>query len=81
MNKALYIEWLDSCSLRNAWNEFDEFKGTKPTLCKTIGFLVDENTDAITLAGSCCAEEGLVSGDMTIPKCAIKKRRVVTWKA
>jgi len=78
--KALYIEWIDSCSMLNAWNGLDDFKGLKPTLCKTIGFLVDENIDAITLAGSYCVEGGVVSGDITIPKCAIKKRRIIIWK-
>ena len=78
--KALYIEWIDSSGLQGCWHDVETFKNAKLVTCKTIGFVVDENAETITLVGSHNPDGDQVSGDMTIPKTAIKKRRVINWK-
>ena len=78
--KAIYIEWEDSSSFAGGvWSIREDCVKSKPCSCKTIGFVISETKDAITLAGSLDGGKH-VSGDMTIPKSAIRKRRVVSWK-
>lgn len=80
--KALYIEWIDSSSYTgNMWVPRDVVAGNnKPHKCKTIGFVLVEDEENVTLVGSFDSNNNGVSGDITIPKCAITKRRIVTWK-
>ncbi len=77
--KTLYIEWVDSASLgdNRVWHNQDE----KPTstLCKTAGFVIREDKSLITIAGH-ITSEGHMSGDITIPKCSITKRRILSRK-
>lgn len=75
--KTLYVEWVDSCS--NASRVWKDVKHTHRALakCKTIGFVVEENAQFITIA-SCTDDDGHdYAGEMTIPKSAITKRRRV----
>ena len=81
MKKATYIEWDDSVSRTgNVWVDIDEVKRTKIDRCTTIGFIVKETKELITIVNSYDSQSHSVSGDMTIPKSAIRKRRIVTWK-
>lgn len=76
--KALYLEWEDSCSLGGrVWHDQKADVGT--SLCKTAGFVIKEDNKSITIA-SHITPEGDMAGDITIPKRAITKRRVVSWK-
>jgi len=80
--KAVYLEWEDSSSYTgNLWSRRERIIESTVSHCKTIGFILNETKESITVITSADGEkEGCVSGDMTIPKSAIKKRRVVTWK-
>ena len=82
--KAIYIEWVDSISTTgNVWVTTDSIKRQGIDRCTTIGFVVHEDKESVTVANSFdgqAFERQHVSGDMTIPKCAIRKRRVVGWK-
>ena len=79
MNKRLlYIEWDDSIAVDGpTWIEADEISGD--TLVRSCGFVVKENQYTISIAGH-ISEHGYISGTLTIPKAAIKKRRVVRVK-
>lgn len=80
MNKAIYVEWDDSSSWnRGPWVHQRDAKVERPTRCKTLGFILEETSTHITLVGTSDGAD-YVSGDMTIPKSAIRKRRVVRWK-
>ena len=51
--------------------------------CKTIGFVIREDKHKITVASSMDGQSPKhrnVSGDMTIPRSAITKLRIVSWK-
>lgn len=77
--KALYLEWEDSASAAgDAWKSI-ETRHARVVQCRTVGFVIKENSRSITLAGHLTDCEDM-SGDLTIPKTAITKRRVVSWK-
>lgn len=80
--KAVYLEWIDSSSCSNgAWNHVDvvNLKDKEALVCITIGFILNETDTYITVYSTTdCGK--YVAGDMTIPKVAIRKRRVVSWK-
>ena len=79
--RAAYIEWDDSVSTAgNAWVSRKRVEEMKIDRCTTIGFIVKETNDLVTVVNSFDIQGDNVSGDMTIPKSAIRKRRVVSWK-
>lgn len=80
MSKAIYLEWEDSSSYASTvWKEREDCTNKPTVRCKSVGFVIGETKDSITLAGSLDGGR-FVSGDMTIPKSAIRKRRVIRWK-
>ena len=77
--KVLYVEWLDSNSRRGGvWHDID----SKPCemTCKTVGFVIHEDKKSITVASHLSEPTDSMAGDITIPKRAITKRRIVRWK-
>ena len=83
--KTVYLEWIDSYRTGSTvWvDKRDAEEGHDPTCC-SVGFVVCEDKESITLAGHMdhkgTKKSGHVSGNMTIPKCAVRKRRIVRWK-
>ena len=78
--KAIYVEWDDSSSMASTvWKDKKQVAASKPCRCTTIGFVIAEDKDSLTLAGSLDGGD-FISGDMNIPKCAIRKRRKLEWK-
>lgn len=73
------IEWVDS-SHGGGW-QFMADLDAEPQHCYTVGYLVRETDDAVTVATSVgVGNDGLVSqvcDCMTIPKSVIEKRRVI----
>lgn len=79
--KALYVEWVDCVSITgNMWKSMKIVQDCEPSLCRSIGFIVAEDSEKIVMVNSIEPESDLVSGDLTIPKVAIKKKRIVDWK-
>lgn len=80
--KTVYLEWVDSTSHSgNRWEDKERvIRHSGVSRCKTIGFVLKEDADQITIINSIDTKYDNVSGDMTIPKCSIRKRRVVSWK-
>jgi len=75
--KMVYLEWVDSASSRAGWISPDRLDYTK-LMCATAGFVLREDKESITVVGSYGIDEyGNVHSDITIPKIAIKKRRVL----
>jgi hypothetical protein len=73
--KLIYLEWVDSCgNASRVWHNRDEaVECITPLVCRSVGFVVEETRDYLTIAAHAGGDE--VSGVMSIPKCAIKKRR------
>ncbi|MBU4124136.1 MAG: hypothetical protein KKI14_01580 [Nanoarchaeota archaeon] len=48
--KLISIKWLDSKGLTSGWEYWDEIEPLKPSICLTVGFLIDDNSKYKTLA-------------------------------
>lgn len=77
----LEIEWVDSHSTSDgAWHSLDEARSSPNLNLHTVGYLIEDSKSYLTLVGSLSLvgdKVSQVSGDMTIPKCAIVKRRTL----
>lgn len=75
--KILIVEWVDSAGL-NGWCGSHELEPPL-AVCETAGYFVSETRDALTMALNRGVNEGLKPfGELiSIPKCAITKRKVV----
>ena len=73
--EVLYIQWIDSASLTSPWSSPQDIADLEPAIVHTVGFLVNETNDFITLVSS--VTDDAAGGDVTIPKVATKDRRVV----
>lgn len=74
------IEWADSGS-HGMWVDLSELTEDFGVECVSVGWLLSENDASITIASHLALDiHGVAdqaSGDMTIPKVAITKRRVL----
>ena len=68
-------EWLDSSRAIN-WVEVDEMLEEDIALCRTVGYLLVETDDKITVLLS-QSKHGHVCQAMIIPRCAIQSMRVI----
>lgn len=68
--RKVLIKWVDSKGVSNCWELLDELEPMQPCLCLSIGFIIEDTKEYVTIAQS--MEESQVCGRMTIPKCAIK---------
>lgn len=73
MMKLYYIEWIDSTT-HSGWRNIDSI-GNEELTCKSIGWIVNENDESITLSSSV---DSLIDEKiqhcvdaMTIPRIAI----------
>ena len=73
--KLLYVEWVDSMVAASGWSDTEGTEAIVPAKIRSVGWLLRETGDAITLIAHDGQDE--VAGFMVIPKCAIKKRRVL----
>jgi len=71
LHKLIYIKWLDSKGLTSEWEFWDEIEPLKPTVCISVGFLIDNNNQYKTLATTISKNQ--VFGRITIPACSIIK--------
>ncbi len=85
-----FIEWVDSNSY-GRWTDSEILnKNAKNMVCQSVGWRVSESDDNVTLVAtmSAMADQEHVDVnlynhgicDMTIPKCAILKRKILKWK-
>lgn len=65
----IMIKWLDSKGLTASWEYWDEIEPLEPSVCKTVGYLIDDNKKYKTLAMT--ISNGQVFGRITIPACSI----------
>lgn len=75
--KIVWVEWVDSVS-RDGWLIPEEDTGPKPI--RTIGFLVKETEEALTVSGTFATDPTCVPfcGLLTIPLVAVTKWGEVT---
>ena len=69
--KKVQIEWIDSKAGSNEWEYWDELEPLKPTLCRSIGYIIEDTPKYKTIAHT--ISESQILGRITIPKACIKK--------
>ena len=74
--KLVYVEWVDSSSLDRVWNSESLIRECSVCRCRSVGWIVHETEDHLTIAGHSDGDEHW-SGEMTIPKAAIKRRKIL----
>lgn len=79
MSDIIYVKWIDSgySLLADRWQDIEDVKGLKDTIkpIETVGFLLEESADYITLAQSYSESENSVRGGYIIYKKNIIERR------
>lgn len=78
MMKLLHVEWLDAASTDGCWMDINDVP-TRSLRTWTIGFVVNEDDDTITLAQSRNINDS-IQATITIPKGMIVKRRILRMK-
>jgi hypothetical protein len=76
INKIIMVEWLDAIGPTPEWEFNNNIELLKPAKCITIGILIDEQPEYITVAQSLILEpedSKSITGRMTIPKGVITK--------
>lgn len=75
--KKVLIEWVDSSSIRG-WRHESEMTDSlaEPCKIKSIGYLIKDHKDFVTIATS-LSENGSMIDPLSIPKCAIIKKRFI----
>ena len=76
----IVVHWLDSMSHGSVWSDADAAGCHGSLLCESIGWLMREDDDTLTLASHYGHGANCVSGDMTIPKVAIVDRWEVKFR-
>ena len=71
--KIYLIKWLDAWSQGAGWDDPPQQDGT---LCETVGFLIDETKDMLTVAGSYDGAK-YYQGRRSIPKAVIKSKKLI----
>ncbi|WP_337746937.1 hypothetical protein [Victivallis vadensis] len=80
--KLFFVEWVDSCQ-GNGWQPVENSIGTRAMRCFSIGWLIAESKDSLTLAPHVSEKDHPTAfhqccGAMTIPKRAIVQKTLIT---
>lgn len=71
----VYVEWLDHCSRGDSgWGTLDDVVALEPVYCSTVGFVISETKDTVTLASTVADSGDMLLGDLCILKKAVVRR-------
>lgn len=74
--KYIYlVDWIDSAGQRSVWESLAGLEAYTPCRVVSIGFIVKETGDFITLANSMAVDTDDLSGGVCIAKSAVLKRK------
>lgn len=77
--RLVLIEWLDAYSAPSGWKSRDSLKAQKPIAVKSVGYMIEDNPQFITLASS-WVEDDDMDGDITILRGMITEiRELACW--
>ncbi len=74
--KKELIRWVDSKSTTECWTHLDDVDH-KPALIETVGWIIFEDKDVLSVAGSISERTDQCTQGIVIPKPCIKSRRVL----
>lgn len=70
------IRWVDSCSYRSGWIGRGDVDDSLSEIV-SVGHLISETRDTVTISAHARVDGQQVHCPMTIPKCAIVRRKKV----
>ena len=73
--KIIRIKWIDSVTGSNQWEYKEDLETLKPSICHSVGFLVESDGTYTTICSS--DSETQILGRITIPNVAILKKEVI----
>jgi hypothetical protein len=73
--KIVEVIWNDSKGVTSGWEPKDELEQLKPVHINSVGYLLEDREDYVTILQSDSADE--VVGRMTIPKGCIRDMNVI----
>ena len=75
--KPVKITWLDITSQTDPWIDIDDAMEMKPAIMISVGWIVKDNIDFVTLASTVDTEEELVGDVNCIPRSTIMSIEVL----
>ena len=76
---SLYVvDWWDHCSSSGSWSSLEQVKAMAPVLIRSVGFIVAETKDTITLVAHSDSIGHNVAGDICILKACIKRKKLIS---
>lgn len=72
--RMVLIKWVDS-AFAQGWMSRDAVKSHQLSKCVSVGILVAENDEQITIMQSLSVDKDQMGDGLTIPKCSIKRIR------
>ena len=73
--KKVEIKWIDSKAGKNEWEYIDDLEPLPPVICRSVGFLIEDTPKYKTIVHTINTNQ--ILGRITIPKCCIKKIKVL----
>lgn len=74
--ELIWVKWLDSESTNN-WKTkkeyLDSIKDKQVNTCETVGWVLEDTEDTLSVAQSRCKEHDCYDSVMRIPRCCILK--------
>ncbi len=66
--RMVLVEWTDACSDDAGWKPLKKIKKQTPVIVMSMGFLVKDDPDYVTVIGSHVPFDDTTDGDVTIPR-------------
>lgn len=70
--RFVLVEWLDAMSDDAGWKPWKKVAAQEPVMVHSLGYVVRDEPEFMTVAGSVCVVDGMLDGDVTIPRSMIK---------
>lgn len=70
--RFVLVEWLDAMSDDAGWKSWKKVAKQEPVLVHSLGYVVRDEPEFMTVAGSVVVIDGTLDGDVTIPRSMIK---------
>ena len=66
--KVVLVEWTDACSDEAGWKSLKKIRKQAPMVVRSVGFLVTDHPDYVTIVGSHIPFDDTTDGDVTVPR-------------
>ena len=78
LNQKMMVKWLDITAQSEPWISLDEAKDMKPAVMVSLGWIIKETLEYITIASTVDTEDELVGDVNCIPRAAILEMKCLS---